>query len=318
MKIQKITEIIKFIPEFLWSLIVYSYFSRKYRYIDYFEYKKLATPNFLEPKGFNAVCHYGNYRCVAKLTGRRFNFITDYIEHGCNFHTEPEYMKYLGYYNRPLIKRIYVMSHLIVSTYNQCIKQENLKSKAIAVGPYILGADFFHTKDKLEEIKKTYGKILLVFPTHSNEYNTSDFDVNNFIDEICRVKNKGNFDSVFVCLYYADILKGRDESYLQNGFTIVCNGHRSDPRFNNRQKDLIYLADHTLSNDIGDYIGYSITMGKPHYLYTQSVKFITREGKLQFQTPSYKEATNRFQQIFGVFTESITPEQKELVEKYYF
>jgi hypothetical protein len=297
--------------------MIYCYYCRKYRSVDYFDYKVLANPKFVEPKGFNSVCHYGTYKCVARLTNRKFNFIADYLEHSATFVTEPEMMKIAGYYNRPFIKNIYAMSDLNVSTYNQCIQQEHLKSQATAVGPYINGADFFHTKEELDAIKQKYGRILLVFPQHSTENIHSDFDKEVFINAISKIKSTHKFDTVFICLYWADILKKADKVYLENSFTVVTSGHRSDPRFLCRQKDLIYLADYTMSNAIGAYIGYSVIMGKPHFMYPQSTKYLDNTAKQFATSPSFEAAKIAFQQVFGTFTEQITQEQKDLVEKYW-
>jgi hypothetical protein len=307
--------------QFIWSLAVYLYYSRKYKYTDYFDYKKLVNLHFLEPKGFNAVCHYGTYKCVAKLTNRKFNFITDYVEHSVNFITEPEMMKYAGYYNRPTIRRIYAMSESNVSVYNQCIAQEYLKSKVIATGPYILGAEFFESPPELAAIKQKYGRILLVYPHHSVDDAKTKFDVDEFIAAIKKYKEEFRFDSVFICLYWLDILNHQDETYKQHGFVIVTAGHRSDPHFISRTKDLIYLADHTMSNFIGSYVGYSIVMGKPHFMYNQHTQYTyvngQENGKEKVPPQSFQEAQKTFQQAFGTFTDRITPEQKKWVEKYW-
>jgi hypothetical protein len=313
----KFVKYILFPFQFIWTFIIYHYYCRKYRDVDYFDYKTLANPKFVEPKGFNSVCHYGTYKCVAQLTGRRFNFITDYLEHSANFMTEPEIMRKLGYYNRPTIRKIYAMSNLNVATYNECIQKESLRSQAIAVGPYINGADFFYTKSKLDAIKQKYCRILLVFPQHSIENIHSDFDKETFINAIHEIKNAHTFDTVFICLYWADILKKMDKIYLENGFTVVTSGHRSDSRFLCRQKDLIYLADYTMSNAIGAYIGYSVIMGKPHFMYRQSTQYLHNNAKTFTTSPSFEAAKITFQQIFGVFTAQITQDQKALVEKYW-
>lgn len=316
---EKVINLIKFPFQFIWTLVIYVYYSRKFRTIDYFDYKKLANPKFIEPKGFNAVCHYGNYKAIAKLTGRRFNFITDYVEHSVNFVTDPAWMKNAGYYNRKTIRRIYVMSALNVSTYNQCIKNEKLKSKTIAVGPYILGVSHFKSQKELSAIKEKYKRILLVFPQHSIETIKSDYDKESFIKMINQCKEEYNFDTVFICLYWVDILDGSYEIYEQNGFVIVTSGHRSDPNFLRRLKDLIFLADHTMSNAIGAYIGYSVIMGKPHYMYKQQTKYVENENKNKKLSypPSFEEAKQKIGQTFGTFTETITDEQKEIVQLYW-
>ena len=314
--IKKAVFIVKSFFELIYSIVIYNYYKNKYKKTDYFDYKKLINTNFIEPRGFNAVCHYGNYKAVKKLTGKRFNFITDYLEHGASISSDPETIKGQGYYNRPTIRRIYAMSEFNVAVYNECIKNEKLKSKAIAVGPYIQGADFFYSKSKLDEIKNKYGHILLVFPQHSCETMKAEYDIDNFIKTIQYYKKEHNFDSVFVCIYWADILMGRDEKYLQNGFVVVSAGYRSDPRFLSRLKDIIYLSDNTITNSLGTYIGYAISMGKPIFLYNQTVQYYINGEKLILSLSLEKE-TQKFYDTFNVFTTTITPEQYQLIEKYW-
>ena len=308
--------IIKSIFELLYSFVVYNYYCNKYKDVDYFDYKKLINPKFITPRGFNAVCLYGGYKAIVKLTGKRFNFITDYIEHGTIFSTEPEIIKGLGYYDRRTIRRIYAMSDFNVSVYKELIKNEKLKSQAFAVGPYIQGVDFFYSKSQLIEIKKKYGRILLVFPQHSTEVMQAEYHMDDFIDAIKHTKERYSFNTVFVCLYWADILRGHDDSYLRNDFVVVTAGHRSDPRFLSRQKDLFYLSDHTMSNYLGGYVGYSICMGKPHFLYKQSTKFFFN-AKEMIESPSWMEAILKYQELFGDFKNQISSEQYAFIEKYW-
>jgi hypothetical protein len=275
----------------------------------------LANPRFVEPQSFNSVCHYGTFKVVARCKGRPFNFVTDYVEHSVNFMTEPELMIEVGYYNRKAIRNIYVMSDARKAVYEECVRMYNLKSKVFTTGPYINGVDFFHREEKLVELKQKYGKILLVFPSHSIENITSDYDVELFISEINKYKK--NFDTVFICLYWADILRGMDNVYQENGFVVVTSGHRSDPRFLNRLKDLIFLSDHTMSNNIGAYIGYSICMGKPHFLYTQPVEYAKESGEISIPSPSFAQAKQKIQKCFSSFDSNIKKEQIALVEEYW-
>ena len=307
----------KWLFQFGISVIIYLYYSYKYKNVDYFAYKTLANPSFKEPKFFNAVCHYGTYKAITELTGRRFNFITDYVEHSVNFMTEPESLKLIGYYNRKTIRRIYVMSDLLVSVYNQCIQQEKLKSKTIAVGPYINGVTHFKSEKELTAIKQKYGRILLVFPQHSIENIKSEYDKEDFIATIKEYKEKYKFDTIFVCLYWADIVDQVHEIYEKNGFVVVTSGHRSDPNFLRRHKDLLYLADHTMSNHIGGYVGYSVVMGKPHFMYNQTTKYVDNQNEKLTHSHSFESAKVKSKQIFGSFTTEITQEQKEFVELYW-
>jgi hypothetical protein len=301
---------------FIKSVIIYKHYSRKLKNVDYFEYKTLADPRFIEPKFFNCVHHYGHHKVIAKFKGKPFNFLTEYSEHGIAFLSEPETAPYLGYVNRPLIRKVYTYGALRKTAIEEYAKKNHLTRKVIAIGPYIKYVDFFKSEEERMRIKQKYGKILLVFPSHGIDTIKSQYDVDAFINAINAVKH--HFDTVFVSLHWVDIVNGKDALYKAHGFTIVTSGSAADPRFLNRHKDLISLSDHTMSNNLGTYIGYSICMGRPHYLYPQETTYIIKESNTKLIHPaSQYEALAKFQQCFSTFSPEITPEQIALVEQYW-
>ena len=93
--------------KFIFTSINYFYYKRKVKDVDYFDYKKLVYPNHKIPYGFASVMNYGNWKAVAKLKGSRFNFFREYLEHGLSFFQTTESAEYLGYINRPGIRKIY-------------------------------------------------------------------------------------------------------------------------------------------------------------------------------------------------------------------
>jgi hypothetical protein len=284
--------------------------------VDYFDCKTLANPKLIEPKFFNCVHHYGHHKAIAKFKGKPFNFLTEYSEHGMSFIQEPEMVIYLGYVNRPFIRTVYTYGELRKIAIEGYFKMNNLKRKVLAIGPYIKYVDFFKSKEELMRIKQKYGKILLVFPSHGINTVKSQYDIDAFINAINAVKH--HFDTVFISLHWVDIVNGKDALYKAHGFTVVTSGHAADPRFLNRHKDLIFLADHTMSNNLGTYIGYSVCMGKPHYLYKQETNYIIKESNTPLNLPaSYYENLAKFQQCFSTFSTEITPEQIALVESFF-
>jgi hypothetical protein len=291
------------------------------RNIDYFDYKRLINERFLTPKHFSSVCLYGNYRAVAKLKKSRFNFITEYLEHGAALARQPEDVKLLGYANRFLLKRIYTFGNIPKSVLDEFYKIHHLKRKVIAIGPYIKGADFFKTKEELNILKRQYGRILLVFPSHSIENFHTIYSESDLIREILRIKK--DFDTVFICLYWKDILNEERHSIYQKygneGFKIVSAGYRSDPRFLSRLKDLIWLSDITMSNSIGTHLGYTVCMGKPHYLFRQKIDYDINNIKIEnyITNNPYYNVETEFCKLFGHYSTEITQKQIELVEQYW-
>jgi hypothetical protein len=283
--------------------------------IDYFDYKTLANPRFIAPKHFSSVCSYGNYKAVARLKKSRFNFITEYLEHGVNFYCQPESVKRSGYADRPFIKRIYTYGNIRKSTLETFCDIHNLKRKVIAIGPYIKGAEFFKTKEERSCLKQKYGRILLVFPSHSISTIHVKYNESALMQEIFKIKD--DFDTIFICLHWLDILSERllfYEKYVSCNLKIVSAGNSHDPRFLSRLKDLIWLSNITLSNDIGTHLGYSICMEKPHYLFKQKIDYITNDTNVNAELYS---DTTKFYELFNRYPAIITPEQIALIERYW-
>lgn len=312
---------IKLLFKFLFTTINYFYYNQKVKKIDYFNYKKLVYPNHKVPYGFGSVLIYGNWKAIARLKGSRFSFIRDYLEHGLSFYEDYQAVPAIGYVDRKIIKNVYTYSERRKTIIEQYLKSQSLQKNVIAIGPYIKGADFFYSATMLKEIKKKYGKILLVFPVHSMEGATTNYSAQDFIEKILEIQNQ--FDSVFVCIYWKDFetFPTIVDLCKQHNFTIVCNGHRSDPMFLSRQKDLIFLSDMIMTNGIGSYIGYGICMNKPVYYYNQEYDFLHIENPYEHLAKNNEKFMNeqkhKFNALFGKPSFEITQEQIRFIEEYW-
>ena len=299
----------------------YLYYNHKVRNIDYFDYEKLVYPNHKVPYGFASVLNYGNWKAVAKLKGSRFNLIKDYLEHGLSFFEDINAVPAIGYIDRKTIRTIYTYSDKRKETIEQYLKSRNFQKKVIAVGPYVLGADFFHSEKELKEIKDKHGKILLVIPVHSMEGASAQYSANDFIEKILEIRDK--FNSIFICAYWKDLLSTDPfiELCKKNNFTIVSNGHRSDPMFLSRQKDLIFLSDMIMTNGIGSYIGYGISMNRPVYYYDQEYQYQLEDNPFENLVKNNEEhltqIKHKFGVIFGQPTFEISEEQKQFIQEYW-
>lgn len=308
-------EIIKKLFLFIPSVIQYRRESRRLSHVDFFDYKELLKGPFILPPFFNSVLLYGNNKAIESITHRRFNLVCDYLEHGVCFHDTPESTVLMGYATRPGIKHIYTYSEHRKAIIEEFLRMKNIKKDVIAVGPYIAGAKNFHSQEELLQIKHKYGKILLVYPSHSIDTALAKYDEQSLIDEIR--KHEDLFDNIFICLYWKDILnQNRLQHYIDNGFTIVCNGLGSDPNFLSRQKDLISLADMVMTNGLGTHIGYAVYLNKPVYFYQQNHYYTDASGKVS-DVPKLKIIENTFITAFCSFSFTITTEQRELVKEYW-
>lgn len=206
-------------------------------------------------------------------------------------------------------------------TYNN-YRQKVLKKyaeEAYNIGPFINYASHLYTKKQLAFEKKRLGKSLLYFPMHSS----FEIDVKYSRQQICdRIKKLGKkFDSVRICLYWADVIKGYHKIYQDYGFECVTAGHILDPLFLPRLKSIIEISSSTISNVVSTQVGYSIFMGKPHYIMPLNPqidcgnKLKSYKGFISnyFETDIY----NLFLKEFSQMKDHITPKQKQLVSKFW-
>lgn len=188
-----------------------------------------------------------------------------------NIDSSIEHGLYLGSYV-PKASMTSTVKSIITFSKNREIhlKNHGFSKPIYTIGPYIHYAKDLYSVNQVRQEKKKWGKILLVFPSHSIKGMYSEFNIAEFINEIS--KRSVGFDTTFICLYYEDILKNNFvEDYKNAGFKIVTAGHKYDTYFLRRLKYIINLSDFTLSNAVGTHIGYCIYLNKPHLLIHQKI-----------------------------------------------
>lgn len=283
------------------------------RALPLFEYRALAHPlpcvRFYQPEENNIL--YGNQQVLQA----RFSIDADtVIEHGV----------YFGGFVPDFAKQ-----YSVVITYSEYRKQY-LQTKSnhthiVCAGPYIAYATPVLNDLALATLKKSLGRVLLVFPSHSIDSVHALFDENEFIRFI--ESKRDAYDNVLICLYWKDIEIGHDVQYIKQGYQVVCAGHNTDRYFLDRLKTIIQLADMTLSNNIGTHIGYCIHLGKPHSMYHADVGYISgADGKAAYQELNahtteemtlLQQEKQNFQRLFAPFEEVITPAQQACVDHYW-
>lgn len=298
------------IPKRLTISCLYFYITYRRKKLSYFDFIKLSKP-FEEPPllSYAANRHYGINKAVKNRLHKFFLPLNVVIEHGVYFADTLAAFELKDFCRFPFV--------ITMGEQREKFLRENGYT-ALSIGPYIKYADFYYSEKKLAEMKQRFGRTLLVFPSHSIEGVNSIFDENAFVNEI--KKRAVDFKTVLICMYWKDILDGRYQRYLSQGFRVVTAGHRSDSSFLSRLKDLIYLADMTMSNNLGTHVGYCISENKPHYLYSQEC---TYDGELVEQENQYGnldvygQRLLQFKKTFGIFSYDITSEQLELVRYYW-
>lgn len=302
--------------QFFPSLIRWKKEAKRLSDVDFFEFNELLKGGFVTPRFFNAVSLYGNFKAISNLTHRSFNFLVDYLEHGVCFYDTPESTTLMGYATRPGIKNIYTFSEHRKGFIEQYLKSKGIRKHVHAVGPYIMGAGNFLPEESLEAIKKRFGRILLVYPSHSIDNVIAQYDATILIEEIER--RAVDFDSVFVCMYWKDLVdEQRRQQYSDKGYIIVCNGLGSDPHFLSRQKDIMMLSDLVMTNGLGTHIGYAVCLQRPVYFFQQYKCSTDGHGKVLKVNNNFVETEKMFADAFRDYSFDITQEQIELVEKFW-
>lgn len=249
---------------------------------------------------------YGHANILKKYLGLpqsyQFKFI---IEHGTypteqvsEVELEPDLPAYLTYSNY----RVGIL--------------KKYRDHAFSIGPFIHYAPAFYSKEKIISEKKSLGKNLLIFPAHSLSYIIPNYDKHWFINKVQSLAK--DFDSVRICLYWADILLGLHKYYKELGFECVTAGHILDPNFLPRLKTIIETSDLTISNDVGTHVGYCVYLNKPHIIFHREPEVMGNKKWSKIQSDYWSSIP--YQKLLKEFTKvnyRITTAQRKVANQYY-
>lgn len=259
------------------------------------------TPELHKPNDW-----YGHAKIFKKFLGLpkeyQFKFI---IEHGTYLNDE--------------VANIDLETNLptfITYSNNRLKALKKYRDFAFSIGPFINYAGDILTKEEFQKEKKRLGRSLLLFPIHS----TLDTNFNFNIINLCKsVKKLGrNFDTIRVCIYWTDVLKGHYKIYQDFGLETVTAGHILDPNFIPRLKSIINLSSYTISNGISTHIAYCLFLNKPHYLISQKLNL--SGNKKEIKTNSILTKSKAYRQVFQAFSKAetkISPKQYATANHYW-
>ncbi|MGM9774734.1 MAG: hypothetical protein ACI3Y2_05995 [Candidatus Egerieousia sp.] len=267
-----------------------------------FDYEQLSKPipfcPFEKIKDSN---YYGYVRAIKDYIGQPNAEIN--IEHGLYF---DNIVSYFTSYDT--FKTLMTFSDYRLNV----IRENGAKKRLLAIGPYIHYATPLLPQDESFDLKGKLGRTLLYLPYHST--NLSDGTSPMFNEEVKMIDNirkEHKFDNVIVCVYYRDLkFKKCIDVYKEYGFKITTAGHQYDLNFVRRLKSIILLADVTVSNKVGTNLGFCIYLKKPHIVindYPNKYNTSKQGGRI------CKELSD----IFSEYSETITNEQYEMVDKYW-
>jgi hypothetical protein len=203
-------------------------------------------------------------------------------------------------------------------TYSQYRENILLKHRphAFSIGPFIHYAESLLSPKEIEKERKRLGKSMLFFPAHSTPVIGMEFDADKLCKDIKKL-SKG-MDSVRICIYWKDVLMGRDKIYKEYGFECVTAGHMLDPNFLPRLKSLILISDLTASNIISSQAGFCIFLQKPHILINNRLELkTTKEWNKRIHESLESDGYVEVAREFSKKNFKISQIQKKLVQKYW-
>ncbi len=207
---------------------------------------------------------------------------------------------------------------LFPASYRQQILQPRTSKALFPIGPFISYAEPHVGRAELRALKSRLGKTLVVFPYHSTHWLKTHIDIPAFAALIKEVAE--GFDSIVVCLYWKDVLLGRDKEFNEHGFECVTAGHMYDPLFLPRLRSVVEIADVTASNQMGTHVGYSIALGVPHWFLSTGALVQDNPHNITFDPGVNHAPAPHVQELIDIFSArvgEITPLQSELVRRYW-
>jgi tetratricopeptide (TPR) repeat protein len=265
--------------------------------------RPLKTTEFHEPNDY-----YGHATILKNYLGLNIDYpIKAAIEHGL-------YLTRAGW---DYDLRCFLPGLITLSSFRHPFLSHLTKKNLFSIGPIIHYAENYMGPDIISAEKKRLGKNLLVFPAHSTHWVDVDFDIHGFcqiIDEFGK-----DFDSIRVCLYWKDLLRGLAVEYEKRGFECVTAGHIYDPSFLSRLKSIIETSTHTLSNKIGTVLGYCIFFKKPHFLIESQLNKKSSKKKMLEECTDLDNNidSKKIRDAFSEINEEVTLNQIHIANRYW-
>lgn len=131
-----------------------------------------------------------------------------------------------------------------------------------SVGPYIQYATGIYSTEKTKRTKEKNGKTVTVFLPHSIENISRYYSKNEFIDDVIKEYGK-NFDTIYLCVYWADLAEDCCLYAREKGIKIITAGFRFDKLFTKRLRTIFDLSDAVAGGDLGTHYMYALTLNIP-------------------------------------------------------
>lgn len=266
--------------------------------------RELRSPELHQPNDF-----YGHASCLKRFAGLdEAKSLHAVVVHGPMFPTL--------HWSVDLQARLPV---LLTSSGAACRALRNQTDKLVfSIGPMLAYASCHFTDAELAKEKERLGRNLLVFPTHSTHTIDAMYDAQVMCADIERMGRE--YDSVTVCLYWKDALRGMDAPFRAAGFGCYTAGHMFDLKFLDRLRTWLTLSDAVVCYSWTSAIGYAVLMNKPTLaLHAPQERFVAPEEIIRRDSlDEANQADNvRYRErVFRLFAEmrEPTPEQREAID----
>ena len=243
--------------------------------------------------------HYGHFDSLINYAGLKDfkSIVLPEMEHGINF-----LESILPY------KKIHETPNFI---FQGEYKKEMLHKKdpykpVFCIGPYIHYTKDYYDPKQMQEMKRRYGKTLLVFPSHTYELSRQRYEEEKFVDQIMEYGK--DYDTILVNAYWVDLNNRVYKLFKDKGATVVSAGVRLDANFISRLKTIISLSDYVIGNNIGTNIGYCLYLKKPFKLIDSKVELIDK---------CTKRDARIYNQNYNRFIDAFVNEDTELINQLY-
>ena len=186
-----------------------------------------------------------------------------------------------------------------------------------------IGFGYLYAKHVVQELAgedpdSSHRRGTLAFPVHSTHTISAQFFQAAYAKSLASLAEE--FQPVYVCGYWKDILDGNLHEYERRGIPIVTCGHMYDPDFMLRFHDLCRHFRFAVSNAIGTHLFQAVASGCRFFFHKSSeIHFDIPESDRphcgQFN-PMFQAAEREAESLFSVPNGSITDAQQAFVDRY--
>ena len=187
----------------------------------------------------------------------------------------------------------------------------------IPIGPrYAPYADTCLDAFHMSILKKSLGKVIVAYPQHNNidsYFENQEENFNEFLSYLKDLKEKYDYDTVLVCMYFLEIETGGFRKCLNYGFDVVTCGRYTNYDFGVISNTLFELADLIVSQSYSTMImgGY---FNKP-MVFMPGVDVLCQDKNQEKIVTfggftSFENTFDEVKEMFNGYNDNLTEQQK--------